>query len=88
MSHIKLLFFSVYEPKSGISGSYATHVLNILRNLHAAFRSGCTHLHPHQECRKIPFCLQPLQYLFLVDLSDDGHSDHGEAIFQCCFDLH
>ena len=43
---------------------------------------------PHQECRKIPFCLQPLQYLFLVDLSDDGHSDHGEVIFQCCFDWH
>ena len=29
----------------------------------------------------------PLQKLFFVDLSGDGHSDHGEVIPQCCFDL-
>ena len=63
-------------------------VVESVRNLHVIFHSGYTHLHPHQECRKIPFCLQALQHLIFVDLSDDGHSDRGVVIPQCCFDLH
>ena len=58
--------------------------VELLRNLHAVFHSGCTHLYPHQECGKTPFCLWPLQHLNFVAFSDDGRSGHGEVIPQCC----
>ena len=84
----QIMIFSISEPKNGIAGSYSACVLSFLRNLLAVFHSDWTHLHPHQERRKIPFCFQALQHLIFVALSDDGHSDHGEVIPQCCFDLH
>ena len=45
----------------------------------------CTHLHPHKECRRIPFCLHPLQPIFSVDILDGGHSDLWEGIFHGSF---
>ena len=42
---------------------------------------------PTNSTRGFPF-LQALQHLIFVDLSDDGHSDRGVVIPQCCFDLH
>ena len=34
--------------KSGIADSFSSSVFNLLRNLHSAFRSGCTDLHFYQ----------------------------------------
>ena len=62
-----ILGSSGYIHGSWTVGSYDSFITGLSRKFHTGLHSDCISLHSHQQCKRVPFSLYPLQHFLFVD---------------------
>ena len=83
-----VIVLSKYTSRHRTIGSYGKSIFSFLRNLHTVFHSGFPSLYSHQQCMKLFFSSQPLQYLLFVDILMKTRMCHWCEVVSHSFDLH